>query len=329
LPKNWDFASSITEWSFMASRSTATAEAAREFARREAGAGRPPRIGVFGWTRIALRSLALGLLMLACIPLHYVWKTLRQSSPWPRLFLGTVARISGAKVSRFGTPLRRNVVYIANHVSWVDILAIAGASGSAFVAKDGIRTSPLIGWLASLNRTIFVVREDRAGVSRQIDRLRDALAETWSVTIFPEATTTDGRALLPFKTSLLKVLEPPPEGLMVQPLLLDYGDAGRDIAWVGVERGFANALRLLARPGTFAVSLTFLEPFDPAEFAGRKAVSAQCRTQIIEALENAMGKPLEVFAGHDVLGAWPLEFVPPPPCAEPFGTPSTLGGKAG
>ncbi len=316
----------------MASPSTAKAEAAREFARREAAAGRPPAIGVLGWGRIVMRSLTMGVLMIACVPLHYLWKILRQNSPWPRLFLGTVARIAGAKVAQTGKPLRRDVVYIANHVSWIDILAIAGASGSAFVAKDGIRTSPLIGWLASLNRTIFVVREDRAGVARQIDRLRDALAETWSVTIFPEATTTDGRALLPFKTSLLKVLEPPPPGLMVQPLMLDYGDVGRDIAWIGVERGLANALRLLARRGTFQVCITFLAPFDPAAFAGRKAISAQCRSEITAALERAMGAPLETFAGHDVLGAWPAAPSPCPvvaaPVGEALGPPSTSAGHS-
>jgi len=250
-----------------------------------------------------IRALGLIAALLICVPLHYLWRALRQSSPWPRLFLGTAARIAGARVSVIGTPLRRNVVFLSNHVGWIDILAIAGATGTAFVAKDGIRTAPVVGWLASLNRTVYVVREDRAGVGAQIDRLREALAEVWSVTIFPEGTTDDGKSLLPFKSSLLKILEPPPEGVMVQPLMLDYGDAGPEIAWLGLERGKDNALRVLARRGSFKVSVSALEPFDPVVIGGRKAIAAQARTAIAEALGKRLGHPAPLFIGHDAWAA--------------------------
>ncbi len=282
-------------------------------ARLSAAAGRPPKIGAAGWTRITLRSGGLAMALLFCVPFHYLWKSVKQPSPWPRLFLRTAARISGARVKRMGKPLRRDVIFIANHVSWIDILVIAGASGSAFVAKDGIRTAPLVGWLASLNRTIFVVREDRAGVAAQIDRLREALAEIWSVTIFPEGTTTDGRSLLPFKSSLLKVLEPPPEGVMVQPLMLDYGDVGPEIAWIGVERGKHNALRVLARKGSFRVRVTCLEPFDPVRIAGRKAIASEARQRIGAALTETLGQPVPDFIGHD---AWAVGvgLLDPVPC---------------
>jgi len=275
----------------MASRSTARAEAA---------AGRPPGIGLIGWARIALRTIALIIVILPCIALHYLWKALRQPSPFPRLFLGVAARIVGARVTCEGEPLRRDVIYIANHVSWIDILAIAGASGSAFVAKDGIRTAPIVGWLATLNRTVFVVREDRSGVAEQIARLREALADTWSVTIFPEGTTTDGRSLLPFKSSLLKVLEPPPPGVMVQPMMLDYGQIGPEISWIGDERGKDNALRVMARKGSFRLHLSFLEPFDPAAFPGRKAIAAESCARIDAALARVLGHPVPPFIGHDV-----------------------------
>jgi len=171
------------------------------------------------------------------------------------------------------------------------------------VAKDGIRTAPVVGWLASLNRTVYVVREDRAGVGAQIDRLREALVAVWSVTIFPEGTTDDGKSLLPFKSSLLKILEPPPEGVMVQPLMLDYGDAGPDIAWLGLERGKDNALRVLARRGSFKVSVTALEPFDPVVIGGRKAIAAQARTAIAAALSERLGHPAPLFIGHDAWAA--------------------------
>ena len=145
---------------------------------------------------------------------------------------------------------------------------------------------------------VVVEREDRLGVAEQINRLRDALAETWSFTVFPEGTTTDGRSLFPFKTPMLKVLEPPPPGILVQPVLLDYGAASEEISWIGVETGKDNAVRLLARRGTFRMTVTFLEPFHPRDFPGRKAIAAESRRRIEEALVRTIGHPLRPFTGH-------------------------------
>lgn len=270
-------------------------------ARLDAAAGRPPAISFGGWARVAGRGIAIVTILIPFVVLHYAWRTVQISSPWPRLFLGWTGWIAGARAERIGTHVRRDVVYISNHISWIDILVIAGASGSAFVAKAEIRAAPVVGWLSTLNRTVFVAREDRAGVAEQIDRLREALADTWSVTIFPEGTTDDGRSLLPFKSSLLKVLEPPPPGVVVQPVLLDYGAIGPDIGWLGSESGANNALRVLARPGSFRVGVQFLEPFSPTEYAGRKAIAAEARARIAAALSAVLGRPADTFIGHD---AW-------------------------
>ncbi len=254
-----------------------------------------------GWTRIAVRSAGIAAILIPLVALHYLWRGLRQSSPWPRIFLGWTGWIAGVRAERRGKPIRRDVVFISNHISWLDIPVIAGASGSAFVAAAEIRRAPVVGWLSTLNRTVFVLREDKAGVSEQIARLREALADTWSVTIFPEGTTDDGQSLLPFKSSLLKVLEPPPPGVVVQPLLLDYGSVGPEIGWLGLEGGRNNALRVLARRGTFRVGIHFLEPLSPAEFVGRKAIAAEARLRISTALSAVLGRPVETFIGHD---AW-------------------------
>ncbi len=268
-------------------------------ARAEAAAGRPPPISRSGWIRVYMRAGGILAVLLPCVLGHGIWRLLSLGSPWPRFFLRTSARIAGARVTRHGRPERRDVVYISNHVSWIDILAIAGASGSAFVAKAELETAPFVGWLASLNRTIYVSRDDRSGVAEQIARLRSALDDIWSVTIFPEGTTNDGKSLLPFKSSLLKILEPPPTGVVVQPLMLDYGDVGPEISWLGVERGKDNALRIMARPGTFSLGLHFLEPFRPEEFAGRKAIAAECKARIGAALERVTGATVCEFIGHD------------------------------
>lgn len=269
--------------------------ASRSTARDEAAEGIPTRLSGVEQARLWSRVAMLALAVLLCVPPHYLCRLLRLPSPFPRLFLGLAARIAGARIRRIGTPLKRDVFYIANHLSWIDILALGGTSGTAFVAKAEIGASPVVGWLAGLNRTVYVKRENRLGVAEQINQLRDALAENWAITVFPEGTTTDGKSLLPFKTPMLRVLEPPPAGVMVQPVLLDYGDTGEEIGWIGQESGINNARRILARRGSFALRVHFLEPFSPAEFPGRKAIAAESRRRIETALVASLGHPLRPF----------------------------------
>ncbi|AWW75216.1 1-acyl-sn-glycerol-3-phosphate acyltransferase [Erythrobacter sp. KY5] len=264
-----------------------------------AARGETTPISFMGWLRIVMRSLMLFALILVMVPLHYLFRTVAYGSPFPMWFLRFAARISGAKVKIQGTHLKRDVFYIANHISWIDILSLSGACGTAFVAKAELAKAPLVGWLANMNRTVYVKREHRMGVAAQINALKEALADNWSVTVFPEGTTTDGQSLLPFKTSMLSVLEPPPPGVLVQPVLLDYGPVAEWIGWIGEEGGLNNAKRVLARKGTFDMRIVFLEPFSPADFVGRKAISVEARRRIEEALLEALGKPLRDFA-HDV-----------------------------
>ena len=151
--------------------------------RANAAAGIAAPIDAAGWLRIVVRTSGLVLALLLLVPLHYLWRLLRIGSPWPRIFLGWAARLAGARVTRVGVPLHRDVFYIANHLSWIDILVIAGESGTAFVAKEELRAAPVVGWLSTLNRTVFVKRENRMGVAEQINQLRDALEDNWSVTV--------------------------------------------------------------------------------------------------------------------------------------------------
>ncbi len=268
--------------------------------RAAAERGEPSTLTALEWTRFALRLSGLISLLIIFVPLHYLFRIFKYGSPFPMLFLRYAGRISGARVRKIGTPLRRDVFFIANHVSWIDILTLAGASGTAFVAKAELAETPIVGWLSRLNRTVFVKRENRLDVALQINLLREALADNWSVTVFPEGTTTDGQSLLPFKTSMLSVLEPPPPGVMVQPVLIDYGAVGEEIGWVGSESGVNNAKRILSRKGSFELRLHFLEPFSPEDFRGRKAIGARARAAIEAALLTALGKPLRVFK-HDVV----------------------------
>ena len=66
--------------------------------------------------------------------------------------------------------------------------------------------------------------------------------------------------------------------------------------WIGEEGGLDNARRILARRGTFPLRIHFLAPFDPAAHPGRKAIAAESRKRIEEALVATLGHPLRDFA---------------------------------
>lgn len=267
--------------------------------RQSAAQGESTPISIRGWFRITRRVIMLVMLIVTFVPLHYLYRIFAYGSPFPMWFLRYAGRVCGAKVEVVGTHLKRDVFYVANHVSWLDILSLAGACGTAFVAKAELENAPVVGWLAGMNRTVYVKREHRMGVAEQINALQEALADNWSVTVFPEGTTTDGQSLLPFKTSMLSVLEPPPPGVLVQPVLLDYGPVAEWIGWIGEESGLNNAKRVLARKGNFKLRVVFLDPFSPEDYRGRKAIGSESRKRIEEALLDALGKPLRDFA-HDV-----------------------------
>jgi 1-acyl-sn-glycerol-3-phosphate acyltransferase len=234
--------------------------------------------------RLALRLFAIFAGMLVCLPLHYAWRLVRRPSPWPRRFLRWVGRASGLRARPVGTPLARNVLFVANHLSWLDIMILAGATGTAFVSKDEVGRWPVIGWLADINNTVYVNRSSRRDVHGQADSLRTALGSGQPVALFPEGTTDGGTQVMPFRASLLSALFPPLPGLQVQPVAIDYGAAGAGIAWTGDEKAVANVKRVLSRKGTVEVALHFLEPLDPAALGNRKALAEASRTAILAAL---------------------------------------------
>jgi lyso-ornithine lipid O-acyltransferase len=230
--------------------------------------------------RLALLALPLAILL----PLHLIWQRLKLPSPWAMLFLRIVSRVIGMRVKVYGQRLRHDVFFVANHISWHDIPLLGGLTGTAFVAQDGVRKWPVTGWLAVQNRTIFVSRTDKQNVAGQIAELREAIAENWSVTLFPEGTTSDGSGLLPFKPSLFATLAPPPKPMLIQPVLLDFGAVAAEIAWLGEETGWESAWRAFTRPGSYEVGVHFLEPFDPLVVGDRKEVCAESHGRILEAM---------------------------------------------
>ena len=147
-------------------------------------------IGVLGRALIFARVLLWLLLLLGILPLALLWRLFTRRRVWPQIYLRGFCAVMGVRLRVHGTP-GGNALYLPNHMSWMDIPAILAASGSAFVANDGLAQSPLFRLLAGMNDTVFIARHRRATIGAQVADVRRAVIDAGALTIFIEGTTSD------------------------------------------------------------------------------------------------------------------------------------------
>ncbi|MCK7592249.1 lysophospholipid acyltransferase family protein [Pseudomarimonas salicorniae] len=202
-----------------------------------------------------------------------------------RWWSGTLMRIFGFRLRRFGEPLPGAVFFVANHVSWIDIELMHSQRMLGFVAKAEISRWPLIGWLASRAGTIYHHRGNNESLHGVMHQMLDRLGRGEAVGVFPEGRTTDGTAIATFHARIFQpaVLAEVP----VQPVALRYGrggDAQTVVAFAPGESFLGNFLRLLGEPGRDA-EVHFLRPVQPSE-DGRRRLAEACRSQIVAAMQR-------------------------------------------
>ena len=120
-------------------------------------------------------------------------------------------------------------------------------------------------------------------MAAQVEQVRGALGAR-PVTIFPEGTTNDGTALLPFKSSLLSAVEPLAGEVPIQPVALAYRDAP-EVAWFAGEPGMINVRKVLSRKRT-ELTIRFLDPLADEALTNRKTMTAAAQAAIERALRD-------------------------------------------
>jgi 1-acyl-sn-glycerol-3-phosphate acyltransferase len=194
-------------------------------------------------------------------------------------------RVFGFRLRRVGTPLAGATVFVANHVSWVDIVALHSQRMMGFVAKREIAGWPLVGFLATRGETIYHQRGSQESLGGVLHEMLARLRSGRSVGVFPEGRTRDGREVGPFHARIfLAAVE---AGAPVQPVALLYGAHGEAQTVVAFQHGegfFANFLRLLGEPARVA-EVRFLAPILPGDADGRRRIAEAARERIVEAMQ--------------------------------------------
>ena len=209
-------------------------------------------------------------------------------------------RVFGFRLRRIGTPLPGAVMFVANHVSWVDISILHSQHMMGFVAKREIRSWPLIGWMATRAETIFHQRGSNESLGGVLQAMLERLRGGRAVGVFPEGGTRDGREVGPFHARIFMAAVE--AGVPVQPVALRYGDQGAAqplVAFARGERFLGNFVRLLGEPARLA-EVQFLQPIRPGEAEGRRRIAELARQRIVDAMGPAVSRAAPVAVADTV-----------------------------
>lgn len=201
-----------------------------------------------------------------------------------RLWSGGLMWVFGFRLQRHGRPLDGAVLFVANHVSWVDIEMLHSQKMMGFVAKREIASWPLVGWLAARGQTIFHQRGSTESLGGVMEEMRLRLVQGKAVGVFPEGRTRGGQEVGPFHARIFQAAVE--ARVPVQPVALRYGkrgDAQTVVAFGPGESFFANFVRLLGEPPRRA-EVHFLEPIASADLEGRRRIAETSRARIVAAM---------------------------------------------
>ena len=189
--------------------------------------------------------------------------------------------IFGVKVRKDFTisGYHQNYLIVSNHLSYLDILVISSFFPTCFVTSQEMKETPFLGQLCMLGGCLFVERRKRSGITNEVKELALALASGLNVVIFPEARSTNGEAVIPFRRPLFQAAINSQTDIL--PMCINYrtldGEKltlkNRDkVFWYGDKSFFAHAFSLMTHKSVVA-ELTAMNPIDSKNFSDKNALA--------------------------------------------------------
>jgi 1-acyl-sn-glycerol-3-phosphate acyltransferase len=188
--------------------------------------------------------------------------------------------VLGIQLKVVGSPIQ-NGLLVANHISWLDNVAVHAAHFCRFVAKSDIKDWPVIGYLTDQSGMLFVERTSRRDSHRVVQTVAQQLRAGDCVAVFPEGTTSDGSALLPFHANMIQSAID--ANSHIQPLAIRYLDSASGQqsfapCFVGDDTLFRSVWRTL-NADSITVSVQFDTP-QTTDSRDRRAWAQDLRVSI-------------------------------------------------
>jgi lyso-ornithine lipid O-acyltransferase len=243
------------------------------------------------WLRRIFRLILLTGHILAGLLLSFIIFSplFHKKKRWQRRIVGgwsrILCRICGLQVQCHGSITKAPALFVANHISWLDIFALLGTFEVLFVSKQEVQNWPVLGWLVERVGTLFIRRGD-FGASKQVSNvISEALGKNSNVLFFPEGTSTDGTSVRRFHARLFQAAID--TGILVQPVALRYRQ-GENISlvvpYIGQDTLFGNLWRILGETG-LRVELWFCPPISAHE-KKRRDLSDYAQAQVQKVIVN-------------------------------------------
>ncbi|MEL6691269.1 MAG: lysophospholipid acyltransferase family protein [Pseudomonadota bacterium] len=260
----------------------------------------PVAVTAGGIVRAILRGVPLAVNTFGCLLLLLLVRLVerplfgqrRPITPWITQYVCRSAFfLLGMRYRVEGKPLKGAGAIVANHASWLDIFALNAPQRLYFVSKSEVAGWPGIGWLARATGTVFIKRS-RSEAAAQKRLFEERLAAGHKLLFFPEGTSTDGKRVLPFRSTLFAAFFG--EGssdMALQAVTLVYeapeGEDDRFYGWWGDMTFEEHLLKVLCvkRPG--GVRVVFHEPIPSSELEGRKEAAARLEDLVRSAFTGA------------------------------------------
>ncbi len=252
---------------------------------------------------VTARFVVLILVFAAIFPPH--WLALRFHRPMSRILPTVFHRVAlwtlGVRIRQLGTaPHGAPSLVLSNHCSWLDIVVLGSLRPLSFVAKSEVEGWPVVGFLARMQRTIFIERENRRATGEAAATIARRLGRGELIVLFAEGTTSDGNRVLPFRAPLvgaarLALQDHSLEKIALQPLAITYTRRNGlpltrrerpEICWYG-DMELAPHLAAFLRAGPVDVLVQWGEPIPFDAHTDRKRAAITARDRVRQAAGQA------------------------------------------
>lgn len=244
-------------------------------------------------------TLSGAVLYLVCLPLGEPARHFFTKYWWARgscRAFGLDWRLSGT------IDTHKPCLFVSNHLSYLDIVAIGSAIEVSFAAKAEMKSWPFFGTISRFADTIFISRNPRHA-RQALQQISERLGEGRNLILFPEGTSWDGSEIKPFKSSPFGVADDPElrKILHVQPLSIAYISkknpeerAPTPFAWC---KGYPlwKHIRETAARGGAEVRIVAYEPVAVSDFPSRRALADYCFEVIEKGYFDSIARPVRKY----------------------------------